>query len=137
MYFKHFLIEQLHGERSILSITLEWTFLICSTASYSLETSSPLSSPAPLFIYLPPFLPSSPLPFSPILLLYVSLLIPPSLPFSLSSFSFLPSSLSLFLPLPLSFSNPLPSTSPLYCNVFSFIGRTIVVRTQQTYIKVR
>src|SRR6218665_2636006 len=55
MYFRQWLfqIEQQH----ILSVTLKWKFLICSTAQCSLKTP-PLSSSTPLYIYLPSILSS-------------------------------------------------------------------------------
>ena len=106
LYFGHclFHMEQQHREQSIilLSVTLKWTCLICSTAQYSLETPPSLLIPPSL--YLPSSLPPNPLSSS--LLPYVYL--PYSLPtfFLLShlpSFSLTPfiNYLPLFLPLPL------------------------------------
>jgi len=56
MYFRHWLfhIEQRHREQSILSIILDWTILICSTAQYLLETPSHSLPPShSSFIFLP------------------------------------------------------------------------------------
>ena len=109
--------EQQHCEQSILSIILEWTILICSTASYSLETPSlsfPPSFPPSLRLYssLPCLPPSSP-PLSSSL--YISLLLHPSL--------FLFSSLSLFLLTSLFLPSSLSSapSHPCPSNILPFL----------------
>src|SRR6218665_109325 len=107
MYFRHWLlhIKKQHSRQSILFITLKWTFLICSTAKYSLK--HPLFFSRPIFIYLPPFLPSSQFPS---LFFHISLLLPLFLFLcNPPSFSLIPY-LSIFSSLYHSPSPPLPST---------------------------